>query len=119
MTQGILCPNPTDNGYSQTICANSWSLDNYQIAVFGARARALSDNSYNAQYTGTAEPYMTSTNPSCTPNNFTWTTTPYFTDVPTSDTYFKYIQRWAIWGPTRAFIRRRPTQAAPIVRSAR
>jgi hypothetical protein len=36
---------------------------------------------------------MTSTNPSCTPNNFTWTTTPYFTDVPASDTYFKYIQR--------------------------
>jgi len=38
-------------------------------------------------------PYYTSTDPSCTPNNFTWTTNPYFTDVPSTDPYFKYIQR--------------------------
>jgi hypothetical protein len=50
VTQGIYCPNTADNNYPPNPCGSSALLDNYQVAVFVARARALSDKGCIGQY---------------------------------------------------------------------
>jgi hypothetical protein len=56
------------------------TLQNHQIAVFVTRARVLADGHCTTP---------------CGVDSFAYTSTPYFADVPTSDSFFKWIQRLA------------------------
>jgi len=59
------------------------TLQNHEIAVFTTRARVLADGLCTAP---------------CGNDAFPYTTTPYFSDVPSNDPFFKWIQRFADLG---------------------
>ena len=85
---GFFCPNSALSGSNGT-------LQNFAVAIFVARTRSLSDNNCKFQYSSVPKPFTTSPKPECGPDAFSWTQSPYFSDVPTTDTYFKWIQRMA------------------------
>lgn len=68
------------HGDAEAICPDV-TVENYQIAVSIARARVLADGCCTVP---------------C--NNDAFAYTPYFPDVPSADTYFKWIQRLADLG---------------------
>ena len=58
-----------------------WAVvENYQIAVFVARARYLADENCSSP---------------CGNDNFSYSSVPYFADVPSGHQYFKWVQRLA------------------------
>jgi len=59
------------------------TVENYQIAVFITRTRVLADGACSVP---------------CNNDAFTYNSTPYFPDVPSTDPYFKWIQRLADLG---------------------
>ena len=114
---GVFCPNTADNGIGNPVCAGQGTVQNYQAAIFVDRARALSDNFCEAPYYGTVpKPFPTSTSSSCAPDNYTWSSwlaaqaagQSYFTDVPATDTYFKFVEAFA---DTRALYPQAPNSA--------
>lgn len=93
LTQGIFCPNTSDNNHGLSTCSGQGTVQNSQLAVFISRIRALTDNGCAAQYTTATVPYGKSPYPYCTPNNFSYPANAYFSDVQSGDSQFKYIQR--------------------------
>ena len=94
---GLFCPNSTLSGSNGT-------LQNFAVAIFVARAQTLSYNKCKFQYSSDPKPFTTSPKTECGPDAFSWTQSPYFSDVPTTDTYFKWIQRMADLGALNSVV---------------
>ncbi|MBS1824720.1 MAG: hypothetical protein JST93_05330 [Acidobacteria bacterium] len=65
------------------------TIENYQIAVFIARARKVTDNNCLAP---------------CSNDDFEFPESPYFSDVPSTHGYFRWIQRIAVLGVVSPFV---------------